>query len=222
MRLDMAMATLLRDQRLAGISAIAAFAVFTAGNLLWALDQPAPDARGAELVDFYKDSSGRIVAGGSLSLVSIAILVVLAAALSRVLEALLGDDLLAKVVFGGLVLGCAAGLGAESINMAAAIRADDGALTEPLAEALFDVSYMFGSYAAGVGFGLATAAIGLASLQSRGLLPRWLAGRRRGSRHRVGHAPDRLPDRRVRGGPELPAPADPGGAADGRAASQPS
>ena len=54
----------------------------------------------------------------------------------------------------------AAGIGAESINMAAALRAGDGTLTEPVATALFDVSYMFGSYAAGVGFGLLTVAIG--------------------------------------------------------------
>ena len=164
-----------RDQRWAGRSAIAAVLVFTAGNVLWAFDQPAPNATGLELVPFYKDSSARIILGGSLSLVSIALFVVLGSSLSSVLTTVTREDLLGNVAFGGIVLGCAAGLGAESINMAAAIRADDGTLTEPLAEALFDVSYMFGTYAAGVGFGLAMVAIGVAARQSGALLPRWLA-----------------------------------------------
>jgi len=175
MRLDRGVADLPRDQRWAGVSAIVAFLVFTAGNLLWALDQPVPNATGPELVAFYKDSASRIVTGGSLSLISVAIFVVFGASVSSVLKRLTGDALLGKIAFGGILLGCAAGLGAESINMAAAIRADDGTLTEPLAEALFDISYMFGSYAGGVGFGLAMVAIGAAALQSRALLPRWLA-----------------------------------------------
>ncbi len=164
-----------RDQRWAGRSAIAAVLVFAAGNALWAFDQPAPNSTGLELVPFYKDSSARIILGGSLSLVSIALFVVLGSSLSSVLTTVTREDLLGNVAFGGIVLGCAAGLGAESINMAAAIRADDGTLTEPLAEALFDVSYMFGTYAAGIGFGLAMVAIGVAARQSGALLPRWLA-----------------------------------------------
>ena len=69
----------------------------------------------------------------------------------------------------------AAGLGAESVNLAAALRAGDGELTEPLALALFDISYVFGSYATGIGFGVAMLAIGAVALRSGKLLPRWLA-----------------------------------------------
>jgi hypothetical protein len=164
-----------REQRWTGVSGLAGFVVFTVGNALWALDQPAPDAPAAELVAFYTDASGRIVAGGLISLLSIAIFVVFAAGLRAVLAELDGDGLLADAAFGGLLVGLAAGIGAESINVAAALRAGDDALTEDLALALFDVSYMFGSYGAGIGFGVATLALGVATLRSGTLLPRWLA-----------------------------------------------
>jgi hypothetical protein len=107
--------------------------------------------------------------------VSIALLVVTASAFRRVLIELEGDDLLANIAFGGAILGAAAGLGAETINMAAAIRGGDGELTEPLALALFDTSYVLGSYAAGIGFGLIMLAMGAAALRARAMLPRWLA-----------------------------------------------
>jgi hypothetical protein len=67
------------------------------------------------------------------------------------------------------------GLGAETINMAAALRAGDGELTGPLAQALFDTSYVLGYNAAGVGLGLLALATGAAALRARALLPRWLA-----------------------------------------------
>ena len=63
----------------------------------------------------------------------------------------------------------------KSVNLAAALRAGDGELTEPLALALFDISYVFGSYATGIGFGVAMLAIGAVALRSGKLLPRWLA-----------------------------------------------
>ena len=164
-----------RAERWTGVSGIAGFVVFTAGNALWALEQPAPDAPAAEVVAFYTDASGRIVAGGLISLLSIAILVAFAAGLRGLLAELEDDTLLADAAFGGLLVGLAAGIGAETINMAAALRAGDDALTEDLALALFDVSYMFGSYGAGVGFGVAALALGVAALRSGALLPRWLA-----------------------------------------------
>ena len=58
--------------------------------------------------------------------------------------------------------------------MAAALRAGDGELTEALALVLFDISYVFGSYATGIGFGVAMLAIGAVALRSGALLPRWL------------------------------------------------
>jgi hypothetical protein len=126
-------------------------------------------------VDFYGDLSGRIVAGGLLSLISIALFVVFASAFRSVLVELEGDELLANIAFGGALVGLAAGLGAETINMAAALRAGDGELTQPLALALFDTSYVLGYNAVGIGLGLLALATGAAALRARALLPRWLA-----------------------------------------------
>jgi hypothetical protein len=163
-----------RAHRLAGISALSAFIVFSAANAIWAFEQPAPGSSGSELVAFYTDLSSRIVIGGLASLLSIAIFVAFASALRDILADLEGDQLLANAAFGGTILGLAAGLGAESVNTAAALRASDGELTGPLAVALFDISYVFGSYATGIGFGVAMLAIGAVALRSGALLPRWL------------------------------------------------
>jgi hypothetical protein len=164
-----------RAHRWAGISALSAFVVFSAANAIWAFDQPAPGSSAPELIDFYTDLSSRIIVGGLGSLLSLAIFVVFASALRGILAELEGDELLATAAFGGTILGLAAGLGAESVNLAAALRAGDGELTEPLALALFDISYVFGSYATGIGFGVAMLAIGAVALRSGKLLPRWLA-----------------------------------------------
>jgi hypothetical protein len=167
-------AQLSRVHRWAGLSAVGTAVLFVAANLLWAFGQPEPGATGPELVGFYGDLSDQIVAGALLSLMSIAIFVVFAGAFRGVLIELEGDELLANIAFGGSLLGLAAGIGAETINMAAALRAGDGELTPVLAQALFDISYVLGSYAAGIGFGLLTLATAAAALRARALLPRWL------------------------------------------------
>jgi hypothetical protein len=163
-----------RAHRWAGISALGAFVLFSAANAIWAFEQPAPGSSAPELIDFYTDLSSRIVIGGLGSLLSIAIWVFFAGALRGVLAELEGDELLANAAFGGILLGLAAGFGAESVNMAAALRAGDGELTEPLALALFDISYVFGSYVTGIGFGVMLLATGAVALRSGKLLPRWL------------------------------------------------
>ena len=164
-----------RVQRWAGVSGTGAAVVFGVANALWAFEQPARGASARELLDFYGDLSGRIVAGSLLSLISIAMFVVFASALRSVLIELEGDELLANIAFGGALLGLAAGIGAEAINMAAALRAGDGELTESLAQALFDTSYVLGYNAAGIGLGLLALATSAAALRARALLPRWLA-----------------------------------------------
>jgi hypothetical protein len=169
------MGELPRLHRWAGLSAVGTAVLFAVANALWAFQMPDQGASGPELVDFYGDLSGRIVAGALLSLISIAIFVVFASAFRGVLIALEGDELLANVAFGGALLGMAAGIGAETINMAAALRAGDGELTVPLAQALFDTSYVLGYNAAGVGIGLLALATGAAALRARAVLPRWLA-----------------------------------------------
>jgi hypothetical protein len=162
-------------RRWAGAAAVAAVVLFAAGNALWAFEQPQPGASAATLLDFYGTASDRIVIGALLSLVSIAVFAVFAAALRRVLLDHGAGDPLADVAFAGVLLGLAAGLGAETINMAAALRAGDEELTAPLALALFDISYVLGSYAAGIGFGLLMLAVSAAALRSPSLLPRRLA-----------------------------------------------
>jgi hypothetical protein len=168
-------AALPRIHRWAGVSAIGAATLFAVANALWAFEQPEPGASTAQLLDFYGDLSGRIVAGALASLISIAMLVVFASAFRSVLIELEGDELYANIAFGGALLGLAAGVGAETINMAAALRAGDGELTASLAQALFDVSYVLGFNAAGVGIGLLTLATAAVALRAGALLPRWLA-----------------------------------------------
>jgi hypothetical protein len=169
------LAELPRAHRWAGLSAIATAVVFIGGNALWGFEQPDLGASSAEVVDFYEDASGRIVVGGLLSLVSIGLFIVFASALRSVLVELEGDELLANVAFGGALLGMAAGVGAESINMAAALRAGDGELTGSLALALFDTSYVLGYNAAGIGVGLMALAVGAVAIRTGKLMPVWLA-----------------------------------------------
>ncbi len=169
------MRPLSRTYRWAGLSAIGAVVLFAVANALWAFEQPDQGASGPELLDFYGDLSAQIEVGALLSLISVAMFVVFASALRAVLIDLEGDELLANIAFGGALVGLAAGAGAETINMAAALRASDGELTEPLAQTLFDISYVLGTNAAGIGFGLLTLATSAVALRARALLPRWLA-----------------------------------------------
>ena len=141
----------------------------------WAFDAPKQGAPADEVVGFYADNSGGIVFGATLALVAIAAFVLFAAAVRRVLADAEGDDVLANTAFGGALLACAAGLGAESINMVGGLRAGDGELTEALAQSLFEISQVLGTITGAVGvaiFALATAAV---ALRTRLVLPRWLA-----------------------------------------------
>jgi hypothetical protein len=165
----------LTPRRIAGLSGLAAAIVFGAGNALWGFEQPKSGAPAGEVVEFYADNSSEIVAGGSISLVSVALFVLFASAIRAMVREVDRDDVLATTAFGGAVLAMAAGLGAETINMVGALRADGGDLTPDLARALFEISYVLGFNAAGVGIGLFLLATAAAALRSRALLPRWLA-----------------------------------------------
>jgi hypothetical protein len=167
--------TSLNTRRLAAWSGIAAVVLFGVGSAIWGLDMPARGTPANEVVDFYRDTGDRIVVGASLSLLAIAAFLPFAAALRRVLADAEGNDVLATTAFAGMLLALAAGLGAESINMVGALRANDDELSEGLAQALFEISQILGSTATGVGagvFALATAAV---ALRSGGVLPRWAA-----------------------------------------------
>ncbi|MEA2410469.1 MAG: hypothetical protein QOC77_1030 [Thermoleophilaceae bacterium] len=165
----------LATRRVTGIAGLTVAIVFGAGNALWALDQPQAGASAGKVVAFYTDGSDRIVAGGSLSLVSIAVFVFFASGLRAILREYEGDDVLATTAFGGALLAMVAGLGAETINMVGALRAGDGQLTPELGRALFEISYVLGYNGAGVGIGILVLAACAIALRTRALLPRWLA-----------------------------------------------
>jgi hypothetical protein len=168
------------DQRLAmrritGLAGLGVVVLFGVGNALWAFEQPDAGAPAREIVAFYTNTSTEIVIGGSLSLVAIALFVLFASGVRALLCDHEDDDLLATTAFGGALLAMAAGLGAETINMVGALRADGGELTRELGQALFEVSYVLGYNGAGVGIGIFALAIAAVALRSRALLPRWLA-----------------------------------------------
>jgi hypothetical protein len=165
----------LTTRRVTGLAGLAVAVVFGAGNALWAFDQPAAGAPAREIVAFYSAASERIVAGASLSLVAIALFVLFASGLRAILREHEVGDVLATTAFGGALLMVTAGVGAETINMVGALRADDGHLTKELGQAVFEISYVLGYNAAGVGIGVLLLATAAVALRARALLPRWLA-----------------------------------------------
>jgi hypothetical protein len=167
-----------RVSRYAPLSGLVVFVLFTVGNLLWSIDIPATDAPAGELVGFYEDRSTQIVVGASLSMVSIVLFVWFSALLRDQLELELGDrgTSLPTAAFGGAVMAFTVGLGAETINMAGALRAaSDGGIGPNAAQAYFDISQILGFNAAGVGLATMIAATALAALRGSRLLPRPLA-----------------------------------------------
>ena len=161
-------------ERHLGTSGLAVVVLFGFGNALWATAMPKPGSSQDEIVSFYVDRSGRIVAGASLSLLALAVFTFFVSGVRRVLAREEGDDVLPTTAFAGALIGGTAGLGAETINMVGAMRAADGSLDGPLARSLYEISQVLGFNAAGVGmgvFGLATAGSALRS----GVLPRWLS-----------------------------------------------
>jgi hypothetical protein len=171
----MTTADMLATRRMTGMAGLAAAVLFGAGNALWAFDQPDVGASAREIIAFYSGASVRIVVGASVSVVAGALLVLFASGVRAILREHDSDDLLATTAFGGALLLAGAGLGAETINSVAAIRAGDAQLTRDLGEALFEMSYALGYNAAGVGVGVLMLAASAVALRARALLPRWLA-----------------------------------------------
>ena len=164
--------------RYAPLSGLAVFVLFAVGNLLWSIDIPATDAPGAELAAFYEDRSTRIIVGASLSILAVVLFVWFSALLRDRLELELGDRGagLPMAAFGGAILAFTVGLGAETINMAGAMRAaSDGGISPDAAQAYFDISQVLGFNAAGVGLATLIAATAVASLRGSRILPRALA-----------------------------------------------
>ena len=164
-----------RAERIAGISGIAGALMFGVGSAIWGLDMPQGGTPVAEVLEWYDDTADRIVIGGSLSMLSIAVFLLFAGAMRRVLADAGGDDVLANTAFGGLLLSMTAGISAEGINLAAALRAQDNELGEDLGQSMFEISQIFGSVLAGVGLGVFAIATAVVALRSGRVLPRWLA-----------------------------------------------
>jgi hypothetical protein len=163
-----------RARRIAGISGLAAGLLFAGGNAIWgAFEMPEGGAPAGELVAFYEDTADRIIIGASLSLLAIAAFLLSAAAIRRVLIEAEGDDVFATTAFGGAVLGVAAGLCAEAVNMLGAIRARDGELSGELARSLFEIPQIMGSVGTALGFGVFALAIAAVAWRSGRVIPRY-------------------------------------------------
>jgi hypothetical protein len=162
-------------RRVTGLTGLGVAVLFGVGNALWVFEQPDAGASTREIVAFYTDTSTWIIVGGSLSLFASALLIFFASGVRAILREHEGDDLLATAAFGGALLLVAAGLGAETLNMVGAWRADDGQLTPELGRSLFEISYVLGYNGAGVGIGILVLAIAAVALRARALMPRWLA-----------------------------------------------
>ena len=65
----------------------------------------------------------------------------------RVLADAEGSDVLATTAFAGALVGMAGGIGAETLNLAAALRAQDDELSDELAQSLFEANQILGSAA---------------------------------------------------------------------------
>ena len=130
----------LTARRFAVWSGIAVAVLFGVGSAIWGLDMPEDGTPVVEVLEFYRETADQIVVGGSLSLLAIACFVLFAAAVRQVLIEAGGEEFLATTAFGGAVLAMAAGIGAETINLVAALRARDAELNEPLAQSLFEIS----------------------------------------------------------------------------------
>ncbi len=102
-----------------------------------------------------------------------AVFLLSAAAIRRVMIDAEGDDMLATTALGGAILGVALGTSAEGINMMGAIRAQDGELSEELAQSLFEIPQFFGSAGAALGFAVFSLAFAVVAWRSGRIVPRY-------------------------------------------------
>ena len=153
--------------------------LFGIGNALWFLDAPeiGVGADPEQVAQFYVDHSGAVIAGATMSLISIAFFLVFAGALHRALAEADGPKAwLPTVALAGAVAVAGAGLVAESVNAAGALRADaDGGISGQAAQLYYDISQMMGFPAAGVGFAAFAGSVALVALRTGRVIPGWLA-----------------------------------------------
>lgn len=154
-----------------------AVVLFGAGSAIWTFEQPARDAETEELISFYEGTSIEILIGGTMSIIAVLFLVWFGAVLRERLAAAEGSQRtgLPLVAFAGTVVTAAVGLGAETINMAGALSAEDGQLTADTAQIYFDVSYALGAPSAGVGIAMVAVPTALIALRTGRPIRRWAA-----------------------------------------------
>lgn len=164
-----------RLSRFAPLSGLITAVLFATGSAIWAYEQPPRGAGTEEIVSFYEGTSTEILIGGTISIVAMLFFVWFGAVLRERLAAAEGSERsgLPLMAFGGAVLTAAVGLGAETINMAGAMRAADGELTTDTAQIYFDVSYALGGPSAGVAIAVVAAPTALIALRTGRVLPRW-------------------------------------------------
>jgi hypothetical protein len=166
-----------RLARFSPLSGLIFVVLFGIGSGLWGFDQPTRDAGAAEILSFYDETSTRILIGGTISVVACFFLVWFGAVLREHLVALDGSERsgLPSMAFGGAILTVAVGLGAETINLLGAMRAEDGKLTAESAQIYFDLSIAFGYTSAGVAMAAFAAPIAMIALRTRRQLLQSLA-----------------------------------------------
>jgi hypothetical protein len=163
--------------RLAPLSGVMTVVLFGAGSAIWGLEQPPRDAGTEEIVSFYEGTSIEILIGGTMSIIAVLFLVWFGAVLRERLVAAEGSERtgLPLVAFAGTVITAAVGLGAETINMAGALSAEDGQLTADTAQIYFDVSYALGAPSAGVGIAMVAVPTAVIALRTGRPIRPWAA-----------------------------------------------
>jgi hypothetical protein len=143
------------------ISGLAFLLLFAGGSLLWwpwgevrAGDDP------AVITQFFNNSQTLIVVGGTLSVLGIAAFVVFASAVRDQIE----NPAVGTAALLGAAVTAVAGFGAETINMAGAIRATDD---PKLAQTMYEVPQVLGGYTSAVGAGIFALAVAAARLLNR-------------------------------------------------------
>lgn len=166
-----------RLSRFAPLSGLVAAVLFAIGNVLWAFEQPSPNAPVGEVVSFYEDTSTEIVIGATISIVSLLFFLWFGATLHERLRAAEGSSRsgLPLMAFGGAVLIATVGLGAETINMAGALRAGDHTLTPDTAQIYYDVSNALGYTSAGGAIAAVAIPTALVALATGRVVSRWTA-----------------------------------------------
>ena len=163
--------------RLAPLSGVMTVVLFGAGSAIWGFEQPPRDAGTEELISFYEGTSIEILIGGTMGIIAVLFFVWFGAVLRERLVAAEGSERtgLPLVAFAGTVITAAVGLGAETINMAGALSAEDGQLTADTAQIYFDVSYALGAPSAGVGIAMVAVPTALIALRTGRPIRPWAA-----------------------------------------------